>query len=943
MANSRYNRGSLLYSQNGAYVYDMFKRYQQGEDVPATWQSFFKEIDLGDFLEEIPTFAPRGQIADSARAAQPASAESITNAVRALMLIRAYRVRGHLSAHLDPLGLTPPSHHPELDPATYGFTAGDYDTPIFLDGVLGFGHATLRQIMERLKATYGQTIGVEFMHIMNPEHKAWIQARIENTKPTFTTTEKLGIFENIAKAELFEKFLHVKFPGAKRFGVDGGESLLPLMETLLAQSTSHGVNEMVVGMAHRGRLCLLSNFFGQKMRYIFAQFMGSPMFREREFAGSGDVKYHLGFSGDRNVNGQDVHLSLCYNPSHLEAVNPVALGRVRAKQGLKRDFERKQVMGVLLHGDAAFCGQGMVAETLELSGLRGYLTGGTVHVIINNQIGFTTPPPHSRTSPYSSEFAKIVQAPIFHVNGDDPEAVCHVTQIACDFNRTFGQDVVIDMFCYRRHGHNEGDEPSFTQPLMYKRITAHPSVLTRYGQKIELEGVEAEACEATKAAVSAHLNHEFEAASRVVSDDQEKADLDWLKGVWSEVEPHEDNRACLKRTLTGVDMAKLKAYGQALTTLPKDFNLHPKLQRLWQQKAQMFTTGQNVDWGTAEALAFASLLDEGYAVRLSGQDCGRGTFSHRHAAVIDQETETTYKPLSHIAPTQGYFDVVDSPLAEASVLGFEYGYTTADPHTLVLWEAQFGDFSNGAQVIIDQFISSAEAKWLRLSGLVMLLPHGLEGQGPEHSSARLERYLQLCGENNMRVMNCSTPASYFHALRRQIHSPHRKPLVLMTPKSLLRHKLAVSSLDEMGPLSNFKPVLDDTSVDKAAVTRVVMCSGKVYYDLLQARTEQNLNHVALVRLEQFYPFPKHELADILAHYPHAQMVWCQEEPKNMGAWFFLDRRLEKVFALAGISQKRALYAGRPKAAAPATGLASVHQREQNNLVQQALISPFENA
>jgi 2-oxoglutarate dehydrogenase E1 component len=938
MSRGRYAIDSLFYSQNAPYIYDLFKRFKNGEDIPAEWLSFFNALPPGSDLDDLPQLPSReGPVAGNSIATEAGfSRDNVRNTARALMLIRAYRVRGHLAANLDPLGLNPPQDHPELDPASYGFTPADYNTPIFLDGVLGFEQATIHQILERLKATYSHSIGTEFMHIMHPAQKAWIQERLENTKPTFNPEEKLSIYREIARAELFEKFLHVKFPGAKRFGVDGGEALLPLMETLLHRSVTHGVNEIVVGMAHRGRLCLLANHFGQRKRFIFAQFMGSTMFRQSSFSGSGDVKYHLGFSNDRDVNGSQVHLSLCHNPSHLEAVNPVALGKVRAKQNRKQDFDRKQVMGVLLHGDAAFAGQGMVAETLELSGLRGYLTGGTIHIIINNQIGFTTSPPHSRTSPYSSEVAKIVQAPIFHVNGDDPEALCHAMQIATDFNRTFGQDVVVDMFCYRRYGHNEGDEPSFTQPLMYKRISNHPSVLNLYGETLVSEGIPRETLDKIQQEVSTHLNEEFEAARKVAEDESEKAEPDWLKGVWSKINPNEDNPSSLNQAVTGVSADDLKSYIASLIKLPEAFNLHPKLQRLWQQKEQMMNSGQNIDWGTGEALAFASLLAEGYGVRLSGQDCGRGTFSHRHAVVTDQMTEEKYRPLNSLGADQAYFDVVDSPLAEASVLGFEYGYSSADPNTLVMWEAQFGDFANGAQVIVDQFITSAEAKWLRLSGLVMLLPHGWEGQGPEHSSARLERYLQLCAEHNIRVMNCSTPASYFHALRRQIISPHRKPLIIMTPKSLLRHKLAVSSLDEMGPLTNFKPVLDDLSVDKKAVTRVVLCSGKVYYDLLQARDEQNLGHVALVRLEQLYPFPKVELREILSAYPGARVVWCQEEPQNMGAWFFLDRRLEKVLSALGSNQTSIPFAGRLSAASPATGLASTHQQEQNNLVRQAL-------
>jgi 2-oxoglutarate dehydrogenase E1 component len=948
----RYSTQSILSGQNNSYVMDLYKDFHKNpESIPSEWLDFFKQMGNEGAFEDIPSeIIPRSSLnrpgtnVASSTAPTSENLQNIKDSIRALMLIRAYRVRGHLAAHLDPLGIEKPKYHAELDPQTYGFTQADFEKPIFVDGVLGFEYATLTQILGRLRETYCHHVGIEFLHIQNPEQKQWLQEHFESPAQALSLEDRLNILRDLYKAEALEKFLHVKFPGAKRFGLDGCETLMSGVEELIKNlALQHNVDEIVIGMAHRGRLNMLVNTLGQPLRYILAMFMGSNVYDDKHNYGSGDVKYHAGYSTDREINGKKFHLSLTPNPSHLEAVNPVVLGKVRAKQFLKKDCERKNIVGFLLHGDAAFAGQGMVAETLELAGLKGYRTGGTIHIIINNQIGFTTSPPHSRTSPYSSEMAKIIQAPIFHVNGDNPEAFLRVIKIAADYQQKFGLDVVIDLIGYRKYGHNEGDEPSFTQPLMYKQIAQKPGIFKLYSDYLLGHGaIETSHIESIKQEHDAHLNQEFEAAKKIADDQLEKLKPDWFRGIWAGFSIEKDNLQSIKLYKTGLPLEMLKKIGQELLQIPSEFKLHPKLQRLWQQKATMIETGEGIDWGTAESLAFGTLLAEGFHVRLSGQDSGRGTFSHRHAVLVDQVTEEKFRPHNNINPDEGWFEVVDSPLAEASVLGYEYGYSTSNPNALVMWEGQFGDFANGAQVIIDQFIASAESKWLRLSGLVMLLPHGYEGQGPEHSSARLERYLQLCAEANLRVMNCSTPANYFHALRRQIHSPHRKPLIMMTPKSLLRHKLAVSSLEDMGPESGLQTVIPDNMANPSKIDRVVICSGKVYYDLYQAREERQLENVAIIRLEQFYPFPKTELAEAISPFKSATVIWCQEEPKNMGAWNFLDRRLEKVLKIVGAKQTRPIYAGRGKAASPATGLASRHQEEQNNVIHEALIKHQEN-
>jgi len=850
---------------------------------------------------------------------------------RAFLLIRSYRIRGHLEADLDPLGLIRQARHRELAPATYGFGDGDWDRPILIFGSLGLGEsATLRQIWDRLRKTYCGKIGVEYMHISDPDQKAWIQERIEHVenRTEFTPEGRRMILERVVEAEGLERYLGVKFVGTKRFGLDGGESMIPGIEQILKRGGQLGIRDVVIGMPHRGRLNTLVHVLHKSYTALFSEFQGRSS-QPEEMRGSGDVKYHLGASADREFDGTTIHVSLAPNPSHLEAVNPVVLGKARAKQDQRGDTERSQVMAILMHGDAAFAGQGLVAESLDLSDLGGYRIGGTIHFVVNNQIGFTTLPTYSRSGPYCTEIAKIVQAPILHVNGDDPEAVVHVSRIATEYRQHFKRDIVIDMFCYRRHGHNESDEPMFTQPLMYKEIAGHKTVKEVYAARLEAEGfITAAEVAALDAALREKLDKALEAANQYKPN---KAD--WLEGRWAgfTVAPGEEDR----KGTTAVDTEQLLAVGHAISEVPKNFDLNRKIARQLQEKRKTIDTGRDIDWATGEALAWGTLLAEGTPVRLSGQDSGRGTFSQRHSVLVDQATEAKYVPLNHVAAEQARIEIIDSPLNEAGVLGFEYGYSSAEPNALVLWEAQFGDFANGAQVIIDQFICSGESKWLRMDGLVMLLPHGYEGQGPEHSSARLERYLQLSAEDNWQVVVPTTPANYFHALRRQVRRSFRKPLVVMTPKSLLRHKECVSTLADFGPGTSFKRILAETDplTDDIKVRRVILCSGKVYFDLVAERRKRKIDDIAILRIEQLYPFPFSRLGVRLSQYPNAEVVWCQEEPENMGAWYFVDRRIER--ALSGTSA-RPIYIGRPEAASPATGSARTHVKEQADLVDRAL-------
>jgi 2-oxoglutarate dehydrogenase E1 component len=855
------------------------------------------------------------------------------DSVRALMMIRAYRARGHLHANLDPLGLEQRHDHGELHPETYGFKDEDYDRKIFIDGVLGMKYASVFEMVTILRRTYCGTIGFEFMHVLNPAEKAWLQKRIEGPKQeiAFTQEGKRAILRKLVEAEGFEKFLDVKYTGTKRFGLDGAESAVPALEQIIKRGGALGVQEIVLGMAHRGRLNVLCQVMGKPHRALFHEFKGGS-FLPDAVEGSGDVKYHLGASSDREFDGNKVHLSLTANPSHLEIVDPVVLGKVRAKQDQHgcADDDRRAVLPLLIHGDAAFAGQGVVAECFGLSGLKGHRTGGSLHFIINNQIGFTTYPRYSRSSPYPSDVAKMVEAPIFHVNGDDPEAVVFAARVATEFRQQFQKPVVIDMWCYRRFGHNEGDEPAFTQPLMYKKIRAHKTTLDLYAEKLEAEGhVTRAEVDALKQDWRDKLSLELETS---LSFKPNKAD--WLDGHWAGVKPGYQSSDDERRGKTGVPLETLRDIGRKITAAPEGFHLHKTIQRFLETRRAAIEAGAGIDWATAEALAFGSILIEGQRVRLSGQDSERGTFSQRHSVLIDQEDESRYVPLDHLSLEQCRFEVINSMLSEEAVLGFEYGYSLAEPNTLVLWEAQFGDFANGAQVVFDQFLSAGERKWLRMSGLVCLLPHGYEGQGPEHSSARLERYLQLAAEDNLQVANCSTPANLFHILRRQLHRNIRKPLILMTPKSLLRHKRCVSRIENFGPASTFHRLLADeaaTPADgafalrpEAEIRRVVLCSGKVYYDLVDEREKRGADDIYLLRVEQLYPLPLKQLALRLGNFRQADVVWCQEEPKNMGAWTYVEPYLEWALGQAGGRTKRARYAGRPASASTAAGAMSKH-------------------
>ena len=943
---------SFLSGANATFINDLHKEWKANPNsVPKEWDLWFKNNGDDVILDDGPSWAKKNSqvigaidTVASVRAVARGIAgkgdlsatdlrAATTDSIRAIMLIRAFRINGHLLAKLDPLNLQEGDVHPELNPKTYGFKDDDWDRPIFIDNVLGMESATLRQIMEIVKETYCGSIGIEFMHVQDPAQKAWIQERIESIRNTteFTKRGKKAIYERLVGAETFEQFLHKKYAGTKRFGLDGSESVVPAIEQILKRGSQLGMKEVVIAMAHRGRLNLLYNILNKPFRAIISEFLGNQANPE-EAGGSGDVKYHMGASADREFDGNNVHLSLQPNPSHLEVVAPVVIGRVRAKQNQHNDTnDRLSVLGIVLHGDAAFAGQGVVAETFDFSGLRGYRTGGTIHIVVNNQIGFTTSPNYSRSSPYCTDVAKMVMAPIMHINGDDPEAVIHASRIATEFRQKFACDVVLDIISYRRYGHNEGDEPAFTQPIMYKKIGSHDSISTIYGKKLVKEGILTD--QEAKDEVDNHnkfLEKEFQAGANYKPN---KAD--WLEGQWANLRAaHGDDR----RGETSVSTIDLKLIGNAITTIPENIQVNKKLARIVEARKKAIDTGEGIDWSTAEHLAFGSLLIEGHPVRLSGQDSCRGTFSQRHAVFVDQVKEERYTPLNNIKENQENFEVIDSPLSEASVLGFEYGYSLTEPTALVMWEAQFGDFANGAQVIVDQFISSGEAKWLRMSGLVMLLPHGYEGQGPEHSSARLERYLQLCGEDNMQVLNCSTPANYFHALRRQLKRDFRKPLIIMTPKSLLRNKMCVSKLSDMAEQTAFRRVIKDPNINlkDKNIKKVVICSGKVFYNLYEEREKRKLENIKILRLEQIYPFPHRTLKEELSKTPDAEVVWCQEEPKNMGSWFFVDRKIEDVLMSYKAKFLRPTYAGREEAASPATGSLSRHNKEQADLVNEAL-------
>jgi 2-oxoglutarate dehydrogenase E1 component len=874
----------------------------------------------------------------SAKAGKPVDEAAIARAadrsIRAMMLIRTYRVRGHLAADLDPLGLSQQELPADLTPEYHGFVGAELDEPVFLGGTMGFESATVRQLIDTLRANYCGKVGLEYMHISDVEERRFFQDRMEGVDKVieFSENGKKAILSKVIEAETFENFLAKKYVGTKRFGLDGGESMIPALEAVIKYGGQLGLKEIVYGMPHRGRLNVLANVMAKPYRVIFHEFSGGSA-NPDDVGGSGDVKYHLGTSTDREFDGISVHMSLVPNPSHLEAVDPVVLGKVRAQQVIRDDLaDHNQVLPVLLHGDAAFAGQGIVWECLGFSGIRGYNTGGCIHFIVNNQIGFTTSPQFARSSPYPSDVAKGVQAPILHVNGDDPEAVTFACKMAIDFRQRFHRDVVIDMWCYRRFGHNEGDEPSFTQPQMYAKIRQHPKVSKIYGDRLIAQGVVTQDwIDGTAKTFSDNLEVEFEAGKTYKAN---KAD--WFAGRWSGLHMPADDESARRNVETGIDKKLMDSLGRTLTTIPEGHEVHKTLRRVLEAKREMFDKGEGFDWATGEALAFGSLVSEGYAVRLSGQDSGRGTFSQRHAVWIDQNTGGRYLPLEQVP--HGRFEVLDSPLSEYGVLGFEYGYAMADPKTLVLWEAQFGDFANGAQIMIDQFIASGEAKWLRANGLVMLLPHGMEGQGPEHSSARLERFLQLCAGDNIQVCNITTPANYFHVLRRQMHRNFRKPLIIMTPKSLLRHKMAVSKASEFQGNSHFMRILSDPNQpEDKDIKRLVLCSGKVAFDLMEARDAAGDKNTAIIRLEQLYPFPGEPLTIRLKRMVNLEeVVWAQEEARNNGSWFFVEPFIEECLADAGVAPKRARYAGRVAAASPATGLAKRHQAEQGALIADAL-------
>ena len=957
--NITFKKTSFLSGVNSEFINQFYSDYlSDPKSLPEGWKKFFDGLSEDEklILDDLngPSWSPEKKIKKinfSQNETKEKNVESINtsagfikqasqDSVRAIMLIRAYRIRGHLISNLDPLSIQEKKEHSELKPETYGFTKKDYQRNIFLDGVLGLQYANLDQILKILKKTYSSNIGYEFMHMGDPDEKAWIRNRIEgpDTNITFTENGKKAILNKIIQAEGFEKYLHVKFVGTKRFGLDGGEALIPALEQIIKRGGNLGAKEIKIGMPHRGRLNVLANVMGKSYRAIFSEFFGKTVTSKKDF--EGDVKYHLGASSNRDFDGNIVHISLTDNPSYLEAVNPVVLGQVRAKQFFHKDKERKKVIPVLMHGDAAFAGQGIVAECFAMSGLPGHNIGGTIHIIVNNQIGFTTLPEFSRSSPYPSEVAKMVQAPIFHVNGDDPEAVTYCAKVATEYRQKFRRDVVIDIFCFRKFGHNEGDEPSFTQPLMYKKIKKHESTLSKYSKQLIDEGsISEEYFKNELANYQKILDEEFEASKNYKSNE-----FDWFTGVWSKFtsELGQDRRG-----ITGVDIEKIKTLGRKLSTIPATFNPHKTISRIFENRLNMLETGKEIDWALAETLALGTISDEGYGVRLVGQDSVRGTFSHRHAGINDQETGERYYPIKNLSSNQGKVEIIDSLLSEMGVLGFEYGYSLTDPDTLVLWEAQFGDFANGAQVIFDQFISSGEKKWTRASGLVMLLPHGYEGQGPEHSSARVERYLQACAQENIQIVNCTTPANYFHALRRQLHRPFRKPLVVFTPKSLLRHKRCISEIEDFTKENSFHRVLSDKAefskynmiplAKDEEIEKVVLCTGKIYYDLVDEREKQKANKVQLVRIEQLYPFPAKTLAKHLNRFSNAKsFIWCQEEPQNMGCWNHVERYVNRTLEIIDAKSKMLNYIGRKPSASPASGYLKKHLAQQQEIVTTAI-------
>ena len=938
---------TFLNSANAPYVAELYSKFRNDpESVDTTWKDFFNNLNEDDYSvlkdfggpewkERPSSIIDKNYITKVIKSNANYNSEefriSTLDSIRALRLIRAFRINGHLIADLDPLGISEREYPQELDYKSYGFIESDLEKEIFIDGSLGLEKGKLKNIIKILKETYSASIGVEFLHIQQADQKQWVQERIEEVrnKTNFTNEGKKAIYKRLVESELFEQFLDKKFLGTKRYGIEGGEAMIPGIEQIVKQACLSGIEDIIIGTAHRGRLTLLSSVLEMPYKKILSKFQGS-LNDPNEVLGSGDVKYHLGVSADREFEKKKIHLSLTSNPSHLEAVNPVVAGKVRAKQTLAKDKTTDKVIGLLIHGDAAIAGQGVVAETFAMSQLRGFKTGGTIHFVINNQIGFTTMPQYGRSAPYCTEIAKMVQAPIFHVNGDDPEAVVHVCRLATEFRNKFKVDVVVDMFCYRRSGHNEADEPSFTQPLMYKAIKKQITTRKKYEKKlIENNTLSEEESRDIVDSFKNFLDKEFESTKNYKPNK-----VDWLEGTWTGLSTATFDA---RRGKTSVKEKTLINVAKKIHEIPADFNAHRRIKKIYGDRLNSVINGKGIDWATSESLALATLLDEGYGVRISGQDVGRGTFSHRHGVLYDQENENRFVPLRHFQNKQGYFEIIDSFLSEFGVLGFEYGYSQVDPKTLVIWEAQFGDFANGAQIMIDQFISSGERKWLRMSGLTMLLPHGHEGQGPEHTSGRLERFLQMCAEDNMQIVNCTSPANYFHVLRRQLHRNFRKPLIIFTPKSTLRHKSNVSNIEDYINGSTFHRILTDklSVKEKGKNKRLIICSGKIYFELADHIAKNKIKNLSIIRLEQIYPFPYENFRDELKHYTDAEIIWAQEEPKNMGAWGFVKGRLESVMQEAKVKQEKIFYVGRSPAASPAAGSLERHLSNQETIIKMA--------
>jgi len=953
--NIEYKKTSFLSKSNSAFIEQMYLKFiNKDSDIPESWKNYFldigedidlvvkelngpswnrlkKKIELKEIEQKIDKKEKSNVQVD-----QIDLTETNSHSIRVVSLIRSYRQRGHLISKVDPLEIRESEYLDELHPENYGFNKEDYQKRIYLDGVINKEYSNIKEILSFLRKIYCGPIGYEYMHISNPTERKWFRDRVEKDENAlqFTKNGKNAILNKLIQAEGFEKFLNTKFVGTKRFGLDGAESLIPALEQIIKIGGQYKIKEVKIGMSHRGRLNVLANVLQKSYKRIFNEFAGEISNAGEDTAG--DVKYHLGASSDRKFDGNSVHVSLTDNPSHLEAVNPVVLGQTRAKQFFHKDKGRNKVIPILIHGDAAFAGQGIVAECFAMSGLPGHNTGGTIHIIVNNQIGFTTSPRFARSSPHPSDVAKMVDAPIIHANGDNPEAVVYATRIATEFRLKFNRDVVIDLVCYRKFGHNEGDEPSFTQPLMYKKIRSHPSTVNIYGEKLIKENlISKEELNSQINKFKDLLDQQFKTAKDY------KPKIEWFEGTWSRYKPE---RGKDKRGVSGADIGMLSNISKKINFVPSEFNIHKTIAKILDNRKNTVEQGQGIDWATAEALAFGSLLEEGYPVRLVGQDSGRGTFSQRHSVLRNQVDNSRYIPLNNISKIQNNFEVVDSFLSELAVLGFEYGYSLVEPNTLTIWEAQFGDFANGAQVIIDQFIASGERKWKRASGLVMLLPHGYEGQGPEHSSARLERFLQLCANDNMQVMNCTTPANYFHALRRQLHRDFRKPLIIMTPKSLLRNKYCVSNIEDFSKENSFHRVMWDHSIDpktkgfiklkkKSDIRKVILCSGKVYFDLLEAREKLKKDDVILFRIEQLYPFPAKSLVKELRPFSEsASFYWCQEEPKNMGAWLLVRDYIRWTLETIKAKNNEISYIGRNPDASPATGYAKRHLSEQQEII-----------